>query len=73
MEMPPMPPMPPHDHRFWETEANYRREQAQRGGVISDMWVSLIELVKLALRIFWLPARLVLFCSRKLASRNTVR
>ena len=73
MEMPPMPPMPPHDHRFWETEANYRREQAQRGGVVSDMLVSLIELFKLALKVLWLPGKLAFFCWRKLASRNVTR
>ena len=73
MEMPPMPPLPPHDHRFWETETNYRREQAQRGGIISDIWVSLVLLVKLIFKVLWAPVRLTMFCCRKLASRNATR
>ena len=73
MFIPPTGPMRSNDHKYWEMEAQYKREQAQRGDLFSNLWVSLIELVKLMARLLWLPVRFAMYCKRKFASRNVTR
>lgn len=73
MEMPPMPPMPPHDPKYWQAESDYRRDQAKRGGIVSDIAVSLGELVRLMVLLPVVLARpLVRMWSRR-RSRNATR
>ena len=53
MGMPPMGSMPPNDPKHWGAEAEYRRQQAARGGLVADISIALGFLFKL---LFWLAA-----------------
>lgn len=72
MEMPPMPPIPP-DPRYWQAESDYRREQAQRGGIFSDLWVSLEVLARFLFKVFIFPLRLVAKAWRRHSQKNATR
>ncbi len=58
---PPEPPVPPeYHHRHSTAESLHQREHARRikGGIISDIAVSLGELFRLTFRLIALPVRL---------------
>ncbi len=68
-----MPPLLPHDPKFWETEAKYKPEQAKRGGILSDLLVSLVELIRLTIRVAIAPPRLVARLWLRRRQRNSAR
>ncbi|MCY4365423.1 MAG: hypothetical protein OXE17_04260 [Chloroflexi bacterium] len=72
MEIPPMPPTPP-DQRYWQAESDYRREQAQRGGLLSDVVVSLVLLARLIFLVVSFLPRLTLRAWRRHSQKNATR
>lgn len=65
-----IPPMPPSDPKLIKAETDYRREQAKRGGIVSDIAVSLIELFKLLFRLIsWLPRIALRWWSKRRAAQ----
>ena len=72
MEIPPMPPIPP-DQRYWQAESDYRREQVQRGGIVSDLWVSLEVLARFLLQVASFPLRRVARAWHRHSQKNTTR
>ena len=66
-------PMPPHNHKYWQTESDYRREQAKRGGIVSDIAVSLGELLRLYLMLLVGMGRFLLRLRSKYQNRQVRR
>ncbi len=56
--MHPMAPPPPRDPKRWRVESDYHREQLKRGGMIVDLAVASILLLKLVFRLVSLLPRL---------------
>ncbi|MDE2780019.1 MAG: hypothetical protein OXI91_10135 [Chloroflexota bacterium] len=72
MEIPPMPPIPP-DQRYWQAESEYRREQVQRGGIVSDLWASLEVLGRFLFNVASFPLGMVAKAWRRHSQKNATR